>query len=128
MIVTTLKDSFHPYPKDEFIEKESNNQKEKKNKTDFCIMPKSTLYSQKRTKKYCERHEVFFGRAYRQKSIIDGLIVFLTPSSHKGTEGVHGKKGNKLNRRLKKIGKKAWMEYYHKTEEDFIKRYGKANV
>lgn len=132
MIVKTLKDSFHPYPKDGFSIIENDKQKqqqkeEKKNKTDFCIMPKSTLYSTKRTKKYSERHEVFFGRAYRQKSIIDGLIVFLTPDSHKGTNGVHGKNGAKLNRKLKKLGKKAWMDYYHKSEKEFIKRYGKID-
>lgn len=90
-------------------------------------MPQSTKYSTKRTRKYCERHEVYFGRAYRNKSIKDGLIVFLTEESHKGTNGVHGKKGDKLNRDLKRIAQKVWMEYYSKTKEDFIKRYGKAN-
>ena len=90
-------------------------------------MPKSTKYSTKRTKKYNERHEVYFSRAYRNKSIKDGLIVFLTEDDHRGTNGVHGKNGNKLNRYLKKLGQKAWMDYYKKTKEEFIERYGKAN-
>lgn len=88
-------------------------------------MPKSTLYSIKRTEKYCERHEVYFGRAYRQKSINDGLIIFLTKESHRGVNGVHGKNGDKLNRKLKQLAEKAWTSYYKKTKEEFIKEYGK---
>lgn len=91
-------------------------------------MPKSTKYSTTRTKKYCERHEVYFGKAYRNKSIKDGLIVFLTEESHTGTYGVHGKNGNKLNRHLKKLAQKAWMGYYKRTKEEFIERYGKSNM
>lgn len=95
---------------------------------DFCIMPKSTKYSIKRTKKYCERHEVYYSKAYRNKSIKDGLIVFLTEEDHRGTNGVHGKNGDKLNRYLKKTAQKAWMTYYKKTKEEFIERYGKSNL
>lgn len=128
MVVKSLKNSFNPYPKNRVMNKVDNEKKDNKNdKTDFCIMPSSTLYSTKRTKKYCERHEVYFGRAYRQKSIIDGLIVFLTEEAHKGTDGVHGKNGDKLNRKLKRLAKKAWMNYYNKTEEEFLQRYGKVN-
>ena len=90
-------------------------------------MSKSTKYSTVRTKKYCERHEVYFSRAYRNKSIQDGLIVFLTEEDHRGTNGVHGKKGDKFNRYLKRTAQKAWMSYYNKTKEEFIERYGKAN-
>lgn len=128
MVVKSLKNSFNPYPKSGVVNKVDNEKKEnKKDKTDFCIMPSSTLYSIKRTNKYCERHEVYFGRAYRQKSIIDGLIVFLTEEAHKGTDGVHGKNGDNLNRKLKRLAKKAWMNYYNKTEKEFLQRYGKAN-
>ena len=63
-------------------------------KKEFCIMPVGQGYLQERTTLFCERHEVFFGRAYRQKSIKDGLIVFLTPEMHRGTIGVHGKCGH----------------------------------
>ena len=90
-------------------------------------MPQSTKYSIKRTKKYCERHEAYFSRAFRNKSIQDGLIVFLTEDDHRGTNGVHGKNGDKLNRYIKKNAQKAWMNYYKKTKEEFIDRYGKAN-
>lgn len=93
---------------------------------EFCIMPSNDLsYRTERTQHYNERHEVFFGRAYRQKSIKDGLIVFLTAENHRGTFGVHGREGSKFNLYLKQIGQKAWQEYYNKTTEDFIKEYGK---
>lgn len=138
MIVKDLSNSFNPYPKNRSeIKKQEVKKKKTKNKqvkkqdkkeliTDFCIMPKNNSYSTKRTKKYNERHEVFFSRAYRNKSIKDGLIVFLTEEDHRGTFGVHGKKGDKLNRKLKRIGQKAWMDYYKKTKEEFIERYGKS--
>ena len=87
-------------------------------------MPKSTKYSTVRTKKYNERHEVYFNKAYRNKSIQDGLIVFLTEEKHRGTDGVHGKNGDKFNRFLKRTAQKAWISYYKKTKEDFTKRYG----
>lgn len=129
MLVKNLRNSFNPYPKNGLknglkIEKE---QCKKELKTDFCIMPQSTKYSTKRTKKYNERHEVYFNRAYRNKSIKDGLIVFLTEEDHRGTNGVHGKNGEKLNRFLKRTAQKAWINYYKKTKEEFIERYGKAN-
>lgn len=123
MIVKDLSQSFHPIPKSN-----SNKSKAKsKQKEDFCIMPKNQSYSTVRTEIYCERHEVYFSKAYRQKSINDGLIVFLTRKDHRGTNGVHGKNGDKLNRLLKKIAQKAWCKYYNKTKEEFIREYGKAN-
>lgn len=123
MIVKDLSQSFHPIPKSN-----SNKSKAKsKPKEDFCIMPKNQSYSTVRTEMYCERHEVYFSKAYRQKSINDGLIVFLTRKDHRGTNGVHGKNGDKLNRLLKRIAQKAWCKYYNKTKEEFIKEYGKAN-
>lgn len=137
MIVKDLSKSFYPYPKGGAkvkTKKKENKKSEMKYKalkefvTDFCIMPKSTKYSTKRTKKYCERHEVFFGRAYRNKSIKDGLIVFLTEEDHRGTNGVHGKNGDKLNRYLKKVARKAWMDYYRKTEEEFREKYGQNHL
>lgn len=145
MLIRDLSKSFHPCPKNgiviskiteetkpkaikkkKAVKKKTNkkDQKESSLVTDFCIMPQSTRYSTKRTKKYCERHEVFFGRAYRHKSIKDGLIVFLTQEDHTGTNGVHGKNGNKLNRLLKKNAQKAWMDYYKKTEAEFREQYG----
>lgn len=142
MVVKDLSNSFNPYlkngsemkvKKQEIKKKKTKNKQTKKQDkkeliTDFCIMPKNNSYSTKRTRKYNERHEVFFSRAYRNKSIKDGLIVFLTEEDHRGTYGVHGKKGDKLNRKLKRIAEKAWMDYYKKTKEEFIERYGKSNL
>ena len=132
MVIKDLSKSFNPCPKNKIIVKNTKKEvlkeikKQKKElETDFCIMPKSTKYSTVRTKKYSERHEVFFSKAYRVKSIKDGLIVFLTEESHRGKDGVHGKNGDKLNRYLKRIAEKAWIDYYKKTKEDFRKRYGK---
>jgi len=69
------------------------------------------------------RHEVFFGKN-RQKSIEDGLVVFLTPVLHNMSDtGVHFNKTFRDN--MQKEGQKRWMKYYKKTKEDFIKRYGK---
>ena len=95
---------------------------------EICIMPIDQSYATQRTPLCCERHEVFFGRAYRQKSIKDGLVVFLTPEMHRGTIGVHGKCGHGFDLYLKQIGQKAWQEYYNKTEEDFIKEYGRNYI
>lgn len=119
MLAKDLSNSFNPCPKTK--EKKAKQKQEK----DFCIMPINKSYSTVRTEKYNERHEVFFSRAYRQKSINDGLIVFLTRESHRGDEGVHGKNGDKLNRKLKKIAQEAYMNYYNKTKEEFIEKYGK---
>ena len=94
-------------------------------KEEFSIMPANLNYSTKRNTYNCERHEVFFGKAYRQKSINDGLVVFLTTENHRGTYGVHGMKGHKFNMYLKKIAQETWMQYYNKTEEEFRQRYGK---
>lgn len=124
MIVTDLSNSFNPCPKNT---QKSSKKNVKKSEEEFCIMPKSKLYSTVRTQIYCERHEVYFSKAYRQKSINDGLIVFLMRKDHRGTNGVHGKNGDKLNRQLKKLAQKAWCKYYNKTKEEFIKEYGKAN-
>lgn len=72
-----------------------------------------------------ERHEVFEGRtSNREKSIEDGLVIFITPDIHRTSNySIH------LNPKkwewLKVVAQKAWQEYYNKSKEDFIKRYGK---
>ena len=91
---------------------------------EFSILPPNARYSTIRTSVYCHRHEVFFGTANRQKSIKDGLVVFLTPEMHNmSNNGVHFNRAFDLY--LKQIGQKAWMEHYNKTIEDFIKEYGR---
>lgn len=91
---------------------------------EFCIMPNNPKYSTVRTSVYCHRHEIFFGVRNRQKSIKDGLVVFLKPEMHNASnKGVHF--NMKFNLELKQIGEKSWLEYYNKTTDDFIERYGK---
>ena len=126
MIVKDLSKEFHPVPKPkDKTSPKSRRSSVKKDEEEFCIMPKSNLYSTIRTSVYCERHEVYFSKAYRDKSIKDGLIVFLTGESHRGTNGVHGKNGDELNRKLKRLAEKAWTSYYNKTKEEFLEEYGK---
>jgi len=70
------------------------------------------------------RHEIFFG-SNRKKSIEDGLVVFLEPRLHNmSKEGVHFNKNFDLE--LKKVAQKTWCEYYNKTKDDFIRRYGRS--
>ena len=68
-------------------------------------------------------HEIFFGKN-RKKSIEDGLCVYLCGKHHnQSNEGVHF--NHELDQYLKKVAEQSWLEYYNKTIEDFIKRYGK---
>lgn len=91
---------------------------------EFCIMPDNPPYWRNKRTNGLVRHEVFFGVRNRQKSIDDGLVIFLTPRLHNmSNEGIHFNK--KLDLRAKKIGQKTWMKYYNATEEDFRKRYGR---
>lgn len=68
-------------------------------------------------------HEVYYGRN-RQKSIEDGCCVYLCPRHHNmSDEGIHFNK--ELDTKVKKSMERRWLEYYNKTIDDFIKRYGK---
>lgn len=71
-----------------------------------------------------ELHEVFFGTGNRKLSIEDGLVIPLCKLLHHNGNliGIH--KDRELNIKWKKIAQKRWQEYYGKTKEDFIKRYG----
>lgn len=69
---------------------------------------------------------MFEGRTgNRDKSIEDGLVIFITPYQHRtNNNSIH------LNPKqwewLKAIAQKAWQEYYDKTKkEEFRLRYGK---
>ena len=70
-----------------------------------------------------EDHHIFFGPAKRKLSEIYGLKVWLCPTHHRLTNGVHGKNGHKLDMELKQLGQKAF-EWEH-TREEFIERFGK---
>lgn len=69
-------------------------------------------------------HHIIFGKN-RKKADEDGLTIWLCYNHHEGTNGVHGKNGHDLDIKLKQQAEKCWLEYYNKTIEDFIKRYGK---
>lgn len=68
---------------------------------------------------------MFEGRTgNRDKSIEDGLVIFITPYQHRtNNNSIH------LNPKqwewLKATAQKSWQEYYHKTKEEFRLRYGK---
>lgn len=69
-------------------------------------------------------HEVFYGTRNRKKSIEDGCCVYLCPKHHNASnEGVHFNK--QLDLELKQSMERRWLEYYNKTIDDFISRYGR---
>lgn len=96
-------------------------------KKEFCIMPPNPLY---KTERFygSERHEVFEGRTgNRNKSIEDGLVIFLTPEQHRtGKNAIH--KNYEFWNEVKIIAEKRWCEFYNKTPEQFLKRYGKNYI
>ncbi len=94
------------------------------NKEEFCIMPPSNLYRIKRFPG-SERHEVFEGRTgNRDKSIEDGLVIFLSPQMHRiSKKSIH--KDYDYWLKVKVIAEKRWCEYYEKTKDDFRERYGR---
>lgn len=68
-------------------------------------------------------HEIMFGKN-RQNSIKDGLCIYLCGKHHnQSNEGVHF--NHELDLRLKKIAEEKWIDYYGKTIDDFIRRYGR---
>ncbi len=72
---------------------------------------------------YVEEHHIFFGTALRKISEKYGFKVWLCAEHHRGTNGVHGKNGKKLNHYLKRCCQSKYEETH--TREDFIKIIGK---
>ena len=73
------------------------------------------------------KHHIFEGTANRKLSERDGLWIWLRADWHNLSDYVvHFNK--ELDLKLKRIAQKRWQEYYHKTEEDFIKEYGKSYI
>ena len=91
---------------------------------EFSIMPQNPYYETERFPG-SERHEIFEDRTgNRDKSIEDGLVIFIMPGMHRtSNDSIH------LNPKkwewLKAIAQKTWQEHYNKTKEDFIRRYGR---
>lgn len=71
-----------------------------------------------------ELHEVFFGTANRRLSIEDGLVIPLCKAQHHSGNliGIH--QDINLNLKWKEKAQKKWQEYYGRSTEEFIKRYG----
>lgn len=81
-----------------------------------CYITKSTTNLHK--------HHIFEGTANRKLSEEDGMWIWLRADWHNMSDyGVHFNK--ELDLKLKRIGQKAWQEYYNKTKEEFIARYGR---
>lgn len=99
-----------------------------KSNKELCIMPENPFYSTKRFYG-SERHEVFEGYATknRQYSIEDGLVIFLRPEMHReGKYSVHkNPKYWKEVIKIQEIAEQAWIDYYHKTKDEFRERYGR---
>lgn len=96
-------------------------------KEEFCIMPENPYYSTIRFPG-SERHEVFEGRTgNRDKSIEDGLVIFITPEQHRtGKKSVHlNPKYWREEIKIQEIAERAWIDYYGKTKDEFRERYGK---
>ena len=71
-----------------------------------------------------EDHHIFFGVAKRKLSEKYGLKVWLCPTHHRGTQGVHGRDGHKLDMELKQLGQKCF-EYHYGDREEFIRVFGR---
>lgn len=68
-------------------------------------------------------HEVFYGIANRKKAKEDGMILPLCSFHHNMSNmAVHNNK--ELDLKLKQMAQRRWQQYYNKTTDEFIKRYG----
>lgn len=93
-------------------------------KEEFCIMQSNPPYWTNKRQPGLHRHEIFYGIKNRKKSIEDGLVIYLTPEMHNmSKEGIHFNK--EFDSAAKEIAQMTWMNYYGKTIDDFIKRYGR---
>ena len=69
------------------------------------------------------KHHVF-GGSNRKKSERDGLFIYLSPEMHNMSDkGIHY--NTAFMEYAHRVGQISWMIYYNKTQEDFIKEYGK---
>lgn len=86
------------------------------------IMPKDDLWSTEHFEGSHKHH--VFGGANRKLSEKDGLYFYLRPEMHNMSDkGIHFNKD--FMDYAHKVGQLAWQEYYNKTTEDFIQRYGR---
>lgn len=92
-------------------------------KEEWSIMPCDARW---RTQRFegSHKHHVFGGMPNRKHSDEDGLVIFLTPEYHNmSNKGIHANKEFDLY--AKRKAQMAWQEFYGKTVEQFIARYGR---
>lgn len=70
-------------------------------------------------------HEIFYGRN-RKKSIKHGLVIPLCRELHHNGNLVGIHTDPDLNQKWRIIGQTTWQEVNDKTEEDFIKEFGRS--
>lgn len=63
-----------------------------------------------------EKHHIYFGSGLRQISDKHGFWVWLKPEWHRGTQGVHGRDGHKIDLTLKRDCQRRF-EQTHSREE-----------
>ena len=63
-----------------------------------------------------ERHHIYFGAGMRQISDKHGFWVWLKPEWHRGTQGVHGRDGHKIDLRLKQDCQRKFEETHSREE------------
>ncbi len=84
-----------------------------------CYVGKSTLW--------LECHHIFEGTANRRLSEKYGLKIYLCHRHHNELpDGIHYDPF--LRDRVKQTAQKIFMEYYHKTKEEFIEIFGKSYI
>ena len=72
-----------------------------------------------------EKHHALHGTSNRRICDRYPLLQFdFCPECHRGTDGVHGKNGHKLNLSYKKMAQKLF-EVHYGTRDDFIRLFGR---
>lgn len=71
-----------------------------------------------------EKHHCIYGVANRAHADKYGLVVYLCPDCHRGTDGVHGKRGHERDLTLKKVAQRAFEQT--KSREEFRAVFGKS--
>lgn len=65
---------------------------------------------------YVEEHHIFYGVRHRKISDKNGFTCWLCLEHHRGTYGVHGKNGEKLNLELKQLCQRTYEKTHTRKE------------
>lgn len=71
-----------------------------------------------------EKHHCMHGTSGRRLADKYGLTVYLCPTCHRGSEGVHGKNGAQLDKTLKQKAQVAFESVYGR--EKWMQTFGKS--